>query len=181
MLPAQSRAVRAQVSLAEMPGLNDLEDSLSVEQHVAERISALDFRLWISRARVARVLDAVDTAVRAASGDAVRLDRKMLVADLTPVERKVLGIALAMVGTPAVVIVDDVDELRTAAERADLWRALAWLTEEFTDPDGRPVTVVASCQDAAEPAAAVPPERLQLFDLTGVHPESDRSTLEKVR
>ncbi|MFP5394506.1 MAG: 8-amino-7-oxononanoate synthase, partial [Gammaproteobacteria bacterium] len=59
----------------------------------------------------------------------------------------------------ALLVVDEADALRTAAERSALWRALAWLTENYADAEGRPLTVVASCHDPAEAVATVPPDR----------------------
>jgi RND superfamily putative drug exporter len=157
-----ARAIRARVGLAETAGINDLEESLTVEQHVAERIATQSLRLWVSRAAVSGVLDAVDDAFRSA-GRTPLLSRKTLVADLSPLDRKVLGLALAMIGSPPLVVLDNVDELRSPADRAVLWRALAWLTDW-------PVTVIASCNDPAEAIAVVPPERRQMLDLAEVHP-----------
>jgi RND superfamily putative drug exporter len=171
-----ARAIRAQVGLAETAGINDLEESLTVEQHVAERIATQSLRLWVSVAAVSRVLDAVDDAFRNA-GHAPLL-RKALVADLSPLERKVLGLALAMIGRPALVVLDNVDELRNPDDRLMLWRALAWLAGWPVPADGTgpgALTVIASCIHPAEAIAAVPSERLQLLDLTETH-----SMLEKV-
>jgi hypothetical protein len=84
-----------------------------------------------------------------------------------------------MIGSPPVVVLDDVDELRSPADREALWAALAWLTGWAVHLDGgrkSSLTVVASCSEPAEALSAVPPERLQLLALTEVHP-----TLEKVR
>lgn len=177
-LPAQARYVRGRAGLAETAGLNDLEDSLTVEQHVAERIAAQRLSLWVSRARVRAVLDDLDDAVRAAGVALPPIRRTQLVADLTPLERRVLGIALAMIGRPSLLVVDDADDLRDPADRSALWRALAWLTGEYTDDEGRALTVVASCADPGEARAAVPADRLLLVSLdTRTTPAP---TLEKV-
>nr|BFE82526.1 hypothetical protein GCM10020093_051270 [Planobispora longispora] len=109
VLPGEAGAVRTRVALAEMPGINDLEESLSVEEHVAERLALLSLRPWVSRAAVTRVMDLMDAAVTAATGAHAVLDRTGLVADVTPLERKILGIALALIGSPSLVVVDDVD------------------------------------------------------------------------
>ncbi|GII04618.1 MMPL family transporter [Planobispora takensis] len=180
-LPGEAGAVRERSALAETPGINDLEESLSVEQHVAERLAVLSLRPWVSRAAVTRVLDTIDAAVAAATGAAARLDRTSLVADITPLERRILGLALAMIGSPSLVVVDDADGLRAPDERRALWRALAWLTgsPEIRHPGGAAdtlpaVTVVASCQDPAEALAAIPRERLIPFDMTTVHPAREK-------
>jgi putative drug exporter of the RND superfamily len=176
-LPAQARAVRGRAGLAETAGLNDLEESLTVEQHVAERLAAQRLSLWVSRARVRAVLDGLDDAVHAAGAALPPIRRTQLVADLAPLERRVLGIALAMIGRPSLLVVDDADSLRDPADRLSLWRALAWLTTEFTDQEGRPLTVVASCTDPGEARSAVPADRLQLVALD---PAPVAPTLEKV-
>jgi RND superfamily putative drug exporter len=162
-----ARAVRARVGLAETVGVNDLEDSLTVEQHVAERLSTQSLRLWVPRSAVTRVLDAVDDAF-VNTGHSPGLGRKTLVADLSPLDRKALGLALAMIGKPAVIAVDNVDELRSPAERDLFWRALAWLTDWPVERGF--LTVIASSNHPAEAVAAVPADRLQLLDLTDVRP-----------
>jgi putative drug exporter of the RND superfamily len=179
-----ARAIRARVGLAETAGINDLEPALSVEQHVAERLATRSLRPWVSRSDVARVLDTIDDAFVGA-GRTSLLGRSTLVADLSPLERKLLGLALALIGSPPLVVIDNVDDLRTPADREALWRALAWLTDGPID-DGsagevsagphRSLTVIAGGTDPAEAIAAVPPYRLQLLDLTEVRP-----ILEKVR
>jgi RND superfamily putative drug exporter len=178
-LPAQARAVRGLAGLAETPGINDLEESLTVEQHVAERIATQSLRLWVSRKAVARVLDAIDAALLAATGLPETLGRSTLVADLTPLERRVLGVALALIGSPVLLVIDNVDSLLAAADRKALWRALAELASGSLGTAAgleRQLTVIASCQDPAEAIATIPAERRQLLDLTTVHP-----MLEKVR
>jgi len=171
-----ARAVRAQAGLAETPGINDLEESLTVEQHVAERIATQSIRLWVSRKSVARVLDSMDASVFAVTGRHESLRRTTLVADLSPLEREVLGIALALIGSPKLLVIDNVDELNSPADRRALWQALALLAEG-TIGGSRGLTVIASCQDPAEAIQAIPYERLTLLHLTAVVP----SMLEKAR
>jgi putative drug exporter of the RND superfamily len=175
-LPAQARAVRAQVGLAETAGINDLEESLTVEQHVAERIATQSLRLWVSRPAVTRVLDEMDHAVFAATGSRESLGHDTLVADLSPLERRILGLALALIGSPALLVVDNVDSLLAAADREALWRALARLAEGSIGPErSTPLTVVASCQHPAEPISVIPPERLQLLALNNAHPMLEKA------
>jgi RND superfamily putative drug exporter len=169
--------VRGRVGLAETTGINDLEESLTVEQHVAERVAVQRLSLWVSRSRVAEVLDSMDDAVQAAGAAVPPIRRTQLVADLAPLERRVLGIALAMIGRPSILVVDDADSLRDPGDREALWRALAWLTTEFSDPEGRPLTVVASCADPGEARSAVPNHAL---DLVSLSPRPGAPSFEKV-
>jgi putative drug exporter of the RND superfamily len=157
LLPSQMAAVRSRVALAELPGINDLDATRTVEQHIAERIATLSLRLWVPRARVAEVLNQVDDAIVAATGQRATLGRGTVVADLLPLERRVLALVLALIGAPPVLVVDDVDTLHTPAEREQLWRALAWLS-------GR-ATIVASCQDPGEALEVMPPGQVRLVDL----------------
>jgi ATPase subunit of ABC transporter with duplicated ATPase domains len=61
----------------------------------------------------------------------------------------VLSLVLALVSGPDVLVVDDVDQLRTADERRAAWAALLTLERTRRD-DGGPLTVVATCQDWQE-------------------------------
>ncbi|MFI7586516.1 MMPL family transporter [Spongisporangium articulatum] len=159
-LPGHRAALRRRVGLGEVVGVNDLEDGLSVEQHVAERIAVRSVRPWVSRAAVNRVLDQVDDAVLAATDSRRPLGRRTLVADLDPLQRLLLGCALGLIGRPQVLVVDDVDRARSRAGREAVWRGLAWLA--------RPgLTVVATSQSPEDAYAAVPAEQLYVLDLSG--------------
>jgi RND superfamily putative drug exporter len=166
LLPQEARAVRHAVALAEMPGINDLEDNLSVEQHVAERLSIRSFGLWVSRRRLAPVVGDLNAALARAHDEAglpfEPVPGDALVSSLTRLERKLLGVVLALTDDPRLVVVDDADDLR-AAENVDLlWSALAVLL------DGRDVTLVASVQAASSapsPSGRVPADRLHLLEL----------------
>jgi hypothetical protein len=122
------------------------------------------------------VLDAVDDAFVSA-GRSPLLGRTTLVADLSPLDRKVLGLALALIGRPPLVVIDNVDELRAPADREALWRALAWLADWPAPADemtNGSLTVIASGNDPAEAITAIPADRLQLLDLTKVHPKLEK-------
>jgi RND superfamily putative drug exporter len=148
-LPEEAGAVRAAVALTETAGVNGLEPSLTVEQHIAERIAATRLTPWVTRAAVDRVLDGAAGPRRDAP-----------VADLTPLDRWRLGLALALVGSPRVIVADDVDALRSEADRATAWQALDALAGAGA------VTVLAGCHDPAEAVAVVDRGRLHLLDLT---------------
>ena len=166
LLPQQAADVRRVVALGEVRGVNDLEDNLTVDQHVAERLSIRAFGLWVSRSRVTPVRHQLNRALERAHTEAglpfEEIPGDALVSSLSRLQRKVLGVVLALVSDPRVLVVDDVDDLR-AAEHIDLlWSALAHLLES------RDITLVASVQAASSaptsPASA-PPDRLHLLEL----------------
>ena len=135
-------------ALAEVRGVNDLDDALTVEQHVAERVVLHQpwWRPWATRAQVDAQLERVERAVAltpGAGGPAPALHRRAFVSDVDPLERLVLGVVLALVGRPALLVVDDVDALRRADDRRRAWRALSALRGTSAEP----LTVVASCTD----------------------------------
>ncbi|NAZ88058.1 ABC transporter ATP-binding protein [Kineococcus indalonis] len=147
-LPAQARAVRRRAALGEVRGVNDLDDALTVEQHVAERVVLHQpwWRPWASRAQVDEQLDRVEHALGATAqaGAAVpALHRREFVSDVDPLERAVLGVVLALVGRPELLLVDDVDALRRAEDRRRAWHALTALRRTSAEP----LTVVATCTD----------------------------------
>lgn len=154
LLPQEASRVRHAVALAELAGVNDLEDNLSVDQHVAERLSIRSFGLWVSRRRVAPVVATLNDALRQAHDEAgvpfEPIDGRAMVSTLSRLERKLLGVVLALTDDPAIVVVDDADDLRAAEHIQLLWSALAGLL------DGRDVALVATVQSAS---AAPPPSR----------------------
>ncbi|GAA1731563.1 MMPL family transporter [Aeromicrobium alkaliterrae] len=161
LLPQEARSVRRSVSLAETAGLNDLDDNLSVDQHIAERLSIRRFGLWISRSRLAPVRQQLDRAL--AHAHAVRgvpheaVEGRTPVARLTPLQRTVFGVVLALQESPRLIVLDDADNLRIGDELPLLWDALAHLLDESG------VALVASI---LSPSAAPPPsDRVHLVEL----------------
>lgn len=157
-LPAQAGAVRRRTGLGEVRGVNDLEDALTVEQHVAERLVLHQpwWRPWASRAQVAEQLDRVDRVLDStadAGAPVPRLRPREFVSDVDPLERMALGVVLALVGRPEVLLVDDVDSLRRSDERVRAWLALSAL--RHTAP--HPVTVVATCSDTLDVPVGIDP------------------------
>lgn len=149
-LPAGGAAVRSAAALAETGAVNPLDDSLTVEQHIAEAITlaAPWWRPWARRSEITSVLDDVRDLLGAQQFPA--LHGKELVSDLSPLTRMLLGVSLALVAGPELLIVEDVDALRDVDDRARAWSAL---TSLLRDGD-RPLTVIASCEDARELHAA---------------------------
>ena len=131
-LPRQARKVRRLSSLGLMDDVNALEERLRVREHLTEAV--------MLRTRPApRGL--VDQALDAA--DVPGIDRGSLTKDLTMLERRRLGVALALIAEPRLLAVDDVDGGLGPGHQADLWGTLARLAEEG-------ITVVATCADADE-------------------------------
>lgn len=130
--PARGRRA---VGVGLFDGLNDLDRDLSVGDHLRQELTlhpevpgGLD---------LATLLDPVGLAI----------DPATPTEDLTPLERSLLGVALALVGSPAAIVVDDVDRDLGAAERSALWRTLQAIAAGGT-------TVLAACIDHEAALAA---------------------------
>jgi RND superfamily putative drug exporter len=153
LLPQETNAVRKSVALAEMRGVNDLDDDLTVDELIAERLSIQSLGLWVSRTRVDPIRAELDHALAYAHdvagllADEVRGDAH--VSSLSPLERKLLGVVLALTEHTRVLVIDDVDDIRSSESVAMFWSALDHLLV------GRDVTVVASVQspESAPPAS----------------------------
>ncbi|MEJ7634421.1 MMPL family transporter [Aeromicrobium sp.] len=161
LLPQEASPVRHSVALAELTGVNELEGNLTIDQHIAERLSIRSFGLWVSRSRLAPILQELNHALERAHDEAgltyEPLPGSAVVSTLTRLQRKMLGVVLALAEDPRIVVVDDVDDLRAAEDIELLWAALAWLLED------REVTLVASVQSAS--SAPQPSNRLHLLEL----------------
>lgn len=156
-LPKQSGAVRRVSALAHVHGVTDLDPALTVREHLQER-ALLQRRYGESvrallRPRAERVSASktlVDTALTTAGLDLDSLPKgaRTAVRDLERVEALRLSVALALVGRPGLLGVDDVDLKLSEAERAEVWDLLASIAEAGT-------TVVAVCAQAPEGAVTV--------------------------
>lgn len=129
-LPRQARKVRRISSLGLMEDVNALEERLRVREHLTE---AVMLRSLPARSGL------VDQALAAA--DVPDIDRHRLVKDLTTLERKRLGIALALLDEPRLLAVDDVDEGLDATHQGHVWQTLTQLAEKG-------LTIIATCADA---------------------------------
>jgi ABC-type multidrug transport system ATPase subunit len=118
--------VRRISGLGLIPGVNDLEEALTAEQHVLEQ------RLILGRSRRTNG----DVLARTGLAEA----RSLKARDMCSEQRVRLGVALALVGNPKLIVADDLDRDLTAeqVERVGvLLRELA--------ADG--ITILASCLD----------------------------------
>ncbi|MFC7894035.1 ATP-binding cassette domain-containing protein [Streptomyces sp. NPDC057381] len=156
-LPRQMSALRRTSALAHVPGVTDLEPSLTVAEHLRER-ALLQRRFGDSvrglllpraeRAAKARLL--TDAALEAAGLDLKTLPKgpRTAVRDLERTEALRLSIALALIGRPRLLGVDDADLKLSAAERDGIWSLLASIAASGT-------TVVAVCSEAPADAVTV--------------------------
>jgi ABC-type multidrug transport system ATPase subunit len=121
-----SPRVRRIAGLGLIAGVNELDEALTAEQHVTEQ------RLILGRSR------RTDRDVLARTGLADT--RSLKVRDLSSEQRVRLGIALALVGDPRLVVADDLDRDLTAEQVESVGRLLRDIAS-----DG--VTVLTSCLD----------------------------------
>ena len=164
-LPAQRTTTQREVALAGFAGIDQLDDSVTVGDHVRERLAWL--APWYRRAprpdqaTVDRVLAPVFGDLRVPGVDTV-------VWHLDEVDALLLRIALAMAQRPRLLVVDDVDQVHDRARRRIVWDRLAELAATG-------VTVVASCADPDEavgtrwtvlPVSPPPSRRSAMLSLT---------------
>ncbi|MFF7975524.1 ATP-binding cassette domain-containing protein [Streptomyces sp. NPDC007905] len=156
-LPRHMAAVRRVGAVANVASVTDLEPALTVGEHLRER-ALLQRRFGDSlrevlRPRAERTHEArlrVDAALAAAGLDLETLPKgsRTAVRDLERLEELRLSIALALLGRPRLLGVDDVDMKLSDAERAEVWNLLRSLTRAGT-------TVVAVCRTAPEDCVPV--------------------------
>jgi ABC-2 type transport system ATP-binding protein len=128
-------AVRKRTALGLVAGVNDLSDTLSVRDHVRETL-VLSGQAT-TPARVAATLRPVGLATNVSTK----------AGDLTAIERELLGVAMALVWHPKVLVVDDADHDLTPDEQVRLMGVLRSVAESG-------VTVIAACVDPRLAASA---------------------------
>ncbi|MGW2774207.1 ATP-binding cassette domain-containing protein [Streptomyces olivaceoviridis] len=160
-LPRRMAALRRVSAVANVTGVTDLEPALTVGEHLRER-ALLQRRFGDSlrrllhpraqRAHEARLR--VDAALAAAGLDLETLPKgsRTAVRDLERPQELRLSLALALLGRPRLLGVDDVDMKLSDAERAEVWDLLRSLTRAGT-------TVVAVCRTAPDDCVSVPTGR----------------------
>jgi len=156
-LPKQLAMVRRFSAPANVAGVTDLDPALTVGEHLRER-ALLQSRFGDSvrallRPREERRAEArlrIDTALSAAGLDREALPKgaRTAVRDLERLEALRLSIALALIGRPRLLGVDDLDLKLSDAERTEAWALLRSLAAAGT-------TVVAVCSEAPEDAVRV--------------------------
>lgn len=131
-LPKQARKVRRISALGLMDDVNALDERLRVSEHLSEA------RLLRLRPSARSVSDAAMSAAGLAD-----LDRRTLVKELSMLDRRRLGVALALVCEPRLLVVDNVDSGLNDEHQAQMWRSLKDLADEG-------LTVIATCADSRE-------------------------------
>lgn len=156
-LPRKMAAVRRISALGQVPGVSELDPAFTVAEHLRERallqrrfdgsVRAL-LRRPAERAATARTR--IDEAVAAAGLDLDALPKgeRTSVRDLERLEALRLSIALALIGRPRLLAVDDTDLKLSDADRAEAWALLRSLAASGT-------TVLAVCSEAPEDALRI--------------------------
>lgn len=155
-LPRRMAAVRGISALGPVPGVSELDPALTVAEHLRERALLQrrfggPFRsLLHPRATRAEARERVDRALEAAGLDLDGLPKRerTAVRDLERLESLRLSVALALVGRPLLLAVDDTDLKLSDAERAQAWELLRSVAASGT-------TVLAVCSQAPEGVGAV--------------------------
>ncbi|NML49605.1 ATP-binding cassette domain-containing protein [Streptomyces sp. R302] len=167
-LPRRMAAVRRIAALGQVPGVSELDPSLTVAEHLRERALLQhrfdgSVRALLRRpgTRAAEARARIDEALAAAGLDLAALPKgdRTSVRDLERLEALRLSIALALIGRPRLLGVDDTDLKLSDADRAEAWALLRTVADAGT-------TVLAVCSEApagalrittvAAPAAADP-------------------------
>ncbi|MFH9754691.1 ATP-binding cassette domain-containing protein [Streptomyces griseus] len=151
-LPKQAAAVRGIAALGPVPGVSELDPVFTVAEHLGER-ALLQGRYGASlrtllRPRAERRAAAearVDEALEAAGLDPATLPKsgRTSVRDLERLEALRLSVALALIGKPRLLAVDDTDLKLSDAERDRAWALLRSVADAGT-------TVLAVCSEAPE-------------------------------
>lgn len=156
-LPRRADAVRRIAALGPVPGVSELDPAFTVAEHLRER-ALLQRRfdgspralLRPRRERVATARARIDAALEAAGLAPATLPKgeRTSVRDLERLEALRLSVALALMGRPRLLAVDDTDLKLSDAERAEAWELLRSLAADGT-------TVLAVCSQAPEDAVIV--------------------------
>ncbi|MET9857464.1 ATP-binding cassette domain-containing protein [Streptomyces sp. NPDC006450] len=149
-LPKKMAAVRRIAALGPVPGVNDLDQALTVAEQLRE--GALLQRRYdgpvraLLRPRGERRASAaarIDAALADAGLDLDTLPKgpRTSVRDLERLESVRLSVAIALLGSPRLLALDDLDLKLSDAERAEAWDLLRSLAARGT-------TVLAVCSEA---------------------------------
>ncbi|MGA5041024.1 ATP-binding cassette domain-containing protein [Streptomyces capoamus] len=149
-LPRHMAALRRVSAVANVSGVTDLEPALTVGEHLRERALLQrrfdDSLRELLRPRAQRTHEArlrVDAALAAAGLDLETLPKgsRTAVRDLERPQEVRLSLALALLGRPRLLGVDDIDMKLSDTERDEIWAVLRSLTRAGA-------TVAAVCRTA---------------------------------
>ncbi|MFD7443389.1 ATP-binding cassette domain-containing protein [Streptomyces sp. NPDC059909] len=156
-LPRKMAAARRISALGPVPGVSDLDPSLTVDEHLRERAllqrrfdGSLRALLRPGGERAASARSRVEEALEAAGLDLDSLPKqgRTSVRDLERLEALRLSVALALIGRPRLLALDDTDLKLSDADRAEAWGLLRTVATEGT-------TVLAVCSEAPEDAVVI--------------------------
>ncbi|WP_326621417.1 ATP-binding cassette domain-containing protein [Streptomyces decoyicus] len=156
-LPKKRAAVRSVTALAHVPGVAELDPALTVGEHLRERAllqgrfgGSLRALLRPRHERRAEARALVDAALTAAGLDLESLPKgiRTSVRDLERLEALRLSVALALIGGPRLLAVDDTDLKLSDDERAGAWAMLRGLAAAGT-------TVLAVCSEPPQDGEGV--------------------------
>lgn len=156
-LPRKMAAVRRISALGPVPGVSDLDPSLTVAEHLRERAllqrrydGAVRALLRPPAERAAATRARIDAALEAAGLDLDTLPKaeRTSVRDLERLEALRLSVALALIGRPRLLALDDADLKLSDADRAEAWKLLRSIADAGT-------TVLAVCSEAPEGALKI--------------------------
>ncbi|MFB7448662.1 ATP-binding cassette domain-containing protein [Streptomyces sp. NPDC056194] len=156
-LPRKMAAVRRITALGQVPGVSELDPAFTVAEHLRERVllqrrfdGSVRALLRRPAERAASARARIDEAVTAAGLDLDALPKgeRTSVRDLERLEALRLSIALALIGRPRLLAVDDTDLKLSDADRAEAWALLRSLAASGT-------TVLAVCSEAPEDALRI--------------------------
>ncbi|MET8326065.1 ATP-binding cassette domain-containing protein [Streptomyces sp. NPDC005181] len=156
-LPRQMAAARRISALGPVPGVSELDPAFTVAEHLRERAllqrrfdGSLRALLRPRAERAATARSRIDAALDAAGLDPATLPKaeRTSVRDLERLEALRLSVALALIGQPRLLAVDDTDLKLSDAERAKAWKLLRSVADSGT-------TVLAVCSQAPEGAITV--------------------------
>ncbi|WP_328909693.1 ATP-binding cassette domain-containing protein [Streptomyces sp. NBC_00234] len=156
-LPGKLAAVRRISALGPVPGVSELDPAFTVAEHLRERAllqrrfdGSLRTLLRPRAERAATARARIDAALDEAGLDPATLPKaeRTSVRDLERLEALRLSVALALIGRPRLLAVDDTDLKLSDAERAEAWALLRSVADDGT-------TVIAVCSEAPEGALTV--------------------------
>ncbi|MEW1626401.1 ATP-binding cassette domain-containing protein [Streptomyces sp. NPDC089173] len=156
-LPRKAAPVRKIAALGPVPGVSELDPAFTVAEHLRERAllqgrygASLRTLLRPRAERRAAARARIDAALEAAGLDPATLPKaeRTSVRDLERIEALRLSVALALIGTPQLLALDDADLKLSPAERADAWTLLRSIA-------GSGTTVLAVCSEAPKDAQVV--------------------------
>ncbi|MGW3595475.1 ATP-binding cassette domain-containing protein [Streptomyces sp. NPDC005167] len=156
-LPRQMAAVRRISALGPVPGVSELDPAFTVAEHLRERAllqrrydGSLRALLRPRTERTAAARNRIDTALDTAGLAPANLPKaeRTSVRDLERLEALRLSVALALIGRPRLLAVDDTDLKLSDAERAEAWDLLRSVADSGT-------TVLAVCSQAPVGAITV--------------------------